>query len=58
MTVERMIEILAEMPKDAKIVFEICELGVFDLGKTTVINEIDDIYESINNEVVIQSLII
>lgn len=53
MTVERMMEILAEMPKDAKVIFEICELE-----KTTTIDEIDEIYESVHNEVVIQSLII
>ena len=51
MTVERMMEMLAEMPKDAKVVFEICEFG-----KTTVIDEIDEIYETEDNEVVIQSL--
>ena len=51
MTVKRLMGILAEMPQDA----EVCIESVSTMG-TSGIEEIDEVFESVDNYVIIQSL--
>ena len=50
MTVKELIARLEQMPKDSEIIIELITLG----GPAAATKEIDDIFETLDNEIVIQ----